>query len=95
MTTVRQKKSNTELMGMYFLEIGGICTAEEYRNSGHVPMRWSQIKRLFGNWNRMLKHIESAQPEIWQELHNPKPKVAIPKVAAKPAKPVKVAVEAE
>jgi len=92
MATVRQKLACTETMGMWFLEIGKIPTCEEYKATNPVPLRISQIKNIFGNWNRMMRLIETAQPVIWEELNNPKPKAAIPKVAAKPAK---VAVEAK
>ena len=100
MPTIRQKKAKAGEMCNFFLRLGRVPTVREYRALTDVPMRYATMKRLFGNWNRMLKLMPKSQPELWAQveaLGNPvvepvvekEVKVAKPMFKKAPAKEVK------
>ena len=77
----RQKATILEDLGMFFLELGKVPAAHEFRAMNPVPVRYATIKRYFGGYPRMLKSMESFLPNVWNEIGKPKP---APKPAPKP-----------
>jgi len=70
MASPRQKTIKVGEVAMLFLELGRIPDPAEYRTFTDAPLRWATIKRLFGNWNRMLRFMEQTQPDLWKEVQS-------------------------
>ena len=76
MASPRVKTISAGEIGLFMLEQGKILTADEYRASSPVPIRWATMKRMYGNWNRCLRYMKQQQPDIWKDLEalsDPKP----------------------
>jgi len=80
MATARQKVVLAGELGMFMLGEGKILTGAEYRALDSGPLRWATMRRLYGNWNRAIRFLEQAQPDIWEELQNLGKNPSAPKI---------------
>jgi len=48
-----QRTTSVKTLSAYFNKSGGIPTPAEYRARTDTPIRFAQIKSIFGSWNRM------------------------------------------
>ena len=71
MATLRQKKTLVRNLGVFRVEEGKLFNQKEYRLlRRNVPIRYVQIRKLFGNWARCLEFLRKTQPDLWTELEN-------------------------
>ena len=68
MASARQKNKLAIEFGMFIFELGKIPTEAEYQKFRRVPVRRAQIRRVFGNWAKMLHWLEGASPNLWAEI---------------------------
>ena len=76
----KQKKNLAVTMGMYFAEIGYVCTPKEFAADENRPplIKIPTIKKIFGSWSLMEKFTRSFCPELMRGLTDKKPKVEEP-----------------
>lgn len=82
---LRQRKAIVKQLAEFFLEIGKVpADRREYGAMENGPVRVSQLSCYFGAWGALLTTMQQQEPELWAQIHAPKPKVA-PKPAPKTA----------
>jgi hypothetical protein len=81
---LRQRKAIVQQLAEYFLKIGKVpADRREYGDMADAPVRVSQLTCYFGAWGALLTAMQRQEPELWAQIHAPKPKAA-PKPAPKP-----------
>lgn len=72
-----------EQLARYFESKGKVLNIKEYKESGDVPIRFAQVKRIFGSWTRLEQMVRVNYPDIFDNSGIVKAKPAS-KVAPKP-----------
>ena len=73
--SVRRRKAVMEDVATVFLQEGKVLSRGEYDRLPHVPLRTAHILKQFGSWPRMVTIMETAMPEVFEELRKNPPEV--------------------
>jgi len=73
--SVRRRNAVMEDVATVFLQEGKVLSRGEYDRLPNVPLRTAHILKQFGSWPRMITIMESAMPEVFEELRNNPPEI--------------------